>query len=59
MDDIKEGQDKQRKLIIKQRHVSPPPPVSTTGPLFEPVSTINHNSEAKLDCDIKDETPHG
>jgi hypothetical protein len=58
MDDIKEGQEKQKKLIIKQRHVSPPPPVSNIGPLFDPLSSVNHNSEAKLDCDIKDDTPN-
>lgn len=57
MDDIKEGQEKQKKLIIKQRHVSPPPPASI-GPLIDPVSSANHNSEAKLDCDIKDDTPN-
>ena len=27
MDDIKEGVESKKKLIIKQRHISPPPPV--------------------------------
>jgi len=28
MDDIKEGLESKKKLIIKQRHISPPPPVT-------------------------------
>lgn len=45
MDDIKEGLESKKKLIIKQRHISPPPPVTQGQELIKSTTNLNQSGE--------------